>query len=75
MSAHFRLTQAVTEEESVFVRAQSIIEMHARGEITTLSTEQRRVLLICAARAKRAQRRGDFQVELSPYMVSALGLE
>lgn len=74
-AAEFRLTQPETEEEVVFVRAQTIIEMHASGEIKTLSPEQRRVLLQCADRAKRAQRRGDFQVELSPYMVAALGLE
>lgn len=74
-AAPFRLTQPI-EEESVFVRAQSIIEAHARGEIKTLCESDRRALMQCFHRAKKAASvHANSEIEMSPYMVSVLRLE
>jgi len=73
--ATFRLTQPI-EEESIFVRAQSLIDAHAKGTLKTLSNNDRRVIAAVVRRAKRAAKaHPNTGVEISPYMVALMRLE
>jgi len=63
-------------EESVFARAQSILDAHARGTLKKLTPEEHATLREVVRRAKVANRRHpNTEVEISPYIAVLWKLE